>query len=135
MDETLGLHNPEVVVTHRDAGRWLEPSQITVTRCTSVGEQCSYGIEVPASPNSRCLLLVGAIPPGCGRSPLVESASLDNSVTTMFLGWDVFADTETRSSGHNSDRDNLRTTVSRYIVTESFERRNVYATQRSTRRL
>jgi hypothetical protein len=39
LHEAMSLHDLEVVVAHSDAGRWLEPSQITITRCHIVSAE------------------------------------------------------------------------------------------------
>src|SRR5687768_2837155 len=39
LDEAIGLHDLEVVVTHRDARRGLEPSEITVAGCHVVSKE------------------------------------------------------------------------------------------------
>src|SRR5687768_16136259 len=39
LDELMGFHDLEVVVTHRDARGGLEPSKITVARCHEVSEE------------------------------------------------------------------------------------------------
>ena len=54
----------------------------------------------------------------------------DNSVTMIFLAWHG-----TRSFSRNPWTEDLRTTVSRYILIESFERRNKCDTEIDTETL